>query len=374
MKFTVSSSDIFNVTTVAGKIISSKNNEAILSNFLLEVKDDQLTITSTDNETTLRSKIALADAEGEVSVAIPTTITDSLKEFTDQPLNFDINTENMSISIKTETGEYKCIGQNGSIYPQTPAMKEDSFRCTVKASVLLNGINKTGFATSNEDSRPALTGILCTFDEKGLTFAATDAHILARVIKSENQYSENCQFILPKKSASILKSILTNDEEDVEIMADDTNITFILANHTIICRKIEGKFPNYERIIPQDNPYELIVDRTSLLNSIKRVYSFTGRDTTGLVKLQITTNKIHLFSQDLFYNTSGNDSINCQYGGEDIKIGFGAPTLIKILNSMSTKEIKIQLKNPQSSGIILPLENEPNEDHLILIMPMLINE
>ena len=374
MKFTVSSSDIFNVTTVAGKIISSKNNEAILSNFLLEVKDDQLTITSTDNETTLRSKIALADAEGEVSVAIPTTITDSLKEFTDQPLNFDINTENMSISIKTETGEYKCIGRNGSIYPQTPAMKEDSFRCTVKASVLLNGINKTGFATSNEDSRPALTGILCTFDEKGLTFAATDAHILARVIKSENQYSENCQFILPKKSASILKSILTNDEEDVEIMADDTNITFILANHTIICRKIEGKFPNYERIIPQDNPYELIVDRTSLLNSIKRVYSFTGRDTTGLVKLQITTNKIHLFSQDLFYNTSGNDSINCQYGGEDIKIGFGAPTLIKILNSMSTKEIKIQLKNPQSSGIILPLENEPNEDLLILIMPMLINE
>ncbi len=374
MKFTVSSSDIFNVTTVAGKIISSKNNEAILSNFLLEVKDDQLTITSTDNETTLRSKIALADAEGEVSVAIPTTITDSLKEFTDQPLNFDINTENMSISIKTETGEYKCIGQNGSIYPQTPAMKEDSFRCTVKASVLLSGINKTGFATSNEDSRPALTGILCTFDEKGLTFAATDAHILARVIKSENQYSENCQFILPKKSASILKSILTNDEEDVEIMADDTNITFILANHTIICRKIEGKFPNYERIIPQDNPFELIVDRTSLLNSIKRVYSFTGRDTTGLVKLQITTNKIHLFSQDLFYNTSGNDSINCQYGGEDIKIGFGAPTLIKILNSMSTKEIKIQLKNPQSSGIILPLENEPNEDLLILIMPMLINE
>ena len=374
MKFTVSSSDIFNVTTVAGKIISSKNNEAILSNFLLEVKDDQLTITSTDNETTLRSKIALADAEGEVSVAIPTTITDSLKEFTDQPLNFDINTENMSIPIKTETGEYKCIGQNGSIYPQTPAMKEDSFKCTVKASVLLNGINKTGFATSNEDSRPALTGILCTFDEKGLTFAATDAHILARVIKSENQYSENCQFILPKKSASILKSILTNDEEDVEIMADDTNITFILANHTIICRKIEGKFPNYERIIPQDNPYELIVDRTSLLNSIKRVYSFTGRDTTGLVKLQITTNKIHLFSQDLFYNTSGNDSINCQYGGEDIKIGFGAPTLIKILNSMSTKEIKIQLKNPQSSGIILPLENEPNEDLLILIMPMLINE
>ena len=374
MKFTVSSSDIFNGTTVAGKIISSKNNEAILSNFLLEVKDDQLTITSTDNETTLRSKIALADAEGEVSVAIPTTITDSLKEFIDQPLSFDINTENMSISIKTETGEYKCIGQNGSIYPQTPAMKEDSFRCTVKASVLLNGINKTGFATSNEDSRPALTGILCTFDEKGLTFAATDAHILARVIKSENQYSENCQFILPKKSASILKSILTNDEEDVEIMADDTNITFILANHTIICRKIEGKFPNYERIIPQDNPYELIVDRTSLLNSIKRVYSFTGRDTTGLVKLQITTNKIHLFSQDLFYNTSGNDSINCQYGGEDIKIGFGAPTLIKILNSMSTKEIKIQLKNPQSSGIILPLENEPNEDLLILIMPMLINE
>ena len=374
MKFTVSSSDIFNVTTVAGKIISSKNNEAILSNFLLEVKDDQLTITSTDNETTLRSKIALADAEGEVSVAIPTTITDSLKEFTDQPLNFDINTENMSTATRTETGEYKCIGRNGSIYPQTPAMKEDSFKCTVKASVLLSGINKTGFATSNEDSRPALTGILCTFDEKGLTFAATDAHILARVIKSENQYSENCQFILPKKSASILKSILTNDEEDVEIMADDTNITFILANHTIICRKIEGKFPNYERIIPQDNPYELIVDRTSLLNSIKRVYSFTGRDTTGLVKLQITTNKIHLFSQDLFYNTSGNDSINCQYGGEDIKIGFGAPTLIKILNSMSTKEIKIQLKNPQSSGIILPLENEPNEDLLILIMPMLINE
>lgn len=374
MRFTVSSSDIFNVTTVAGKIISSKNNEAILSNFLFEVKNDELTITSTDNETTLRSKVALADAEGEISVAIPTTITDSLKEFTDQPLDFDINTENMSISIKTETGEYKCIGQNGNIYPQTPAMKEDSFKCKVKAGILLSGINKTGFATSTEDSRPALTGILCTFNENGLTFAATDAHILARVIKNDNQYTENCQFILPKKSASILKSTLNNDDEEVEIVADDTNITFILANHTIICRKIEGKFPNYEKIIPQDNPFELIVDRISLLNSIKRVYSFTGKDNAGLVKLQIIPNKIKIFSQDLFYNTSGNDSINCQYDGEEIKIGFGAPTLIKILSSMSTKEIKIQLKNPQSSGIILPLENEENEDLLILIMPMLINE
>ena len=374
MRFTVSSSDIFNVTTIAGKIISSKNNEAILSNFLLEVKDNQLTITSTDNETTLRSKLTLADSEGEISVAIPTTITDSLKEVTDQPLDFDINTENMSISIKTETGEYKCIGQNGNIYPQTPAMKEDSFKCIVKASVLLSGINKTGFATSTEDSRPALTGILCSFDEKGLTFAATDAHILARVIKSETQYSENCQFILPKKSASVLKSILTNDDEDVEIMADDTNITFILSNHTIICRKIEGKFPNYEKIIPQDNPFELIIDRASLLNSIRRVYSFTGKDSTGLVKLQITPNRIQIFSQDLFYNTSGNDSVNCQYQGEEIKIGFGAPTLIKILSSMSSKDIKIQLKNPQSSGIILPLENEEKEDLLVLIMPMLIND
>lgn len=374
MRFTVSSSDIFNVTTIAGKIISSKNNEAILSNFLFEVKNDELTITSTDNETTLRSKVTLADAEGEISVAIPTTITDSLKEFTDQPLDFDINTENMSISIKTETGEYKCIGQNGNIYPQTPAMKEDSFKCKVKAGILLSGINKTGFATSTEDSRPALTGILCTFDENGLTFAATDAHILARVIKSDNKFTDNCQFILPKKSASILKSILNNDDEDVEIVADDTNITFILANHTIICRKIEGKFPNYEKIIPQDNPFELIVDRISLLNSIKRVYSFTGKDNAGLVKLQIIPNKIKIFSQDLFYNTSGNDSINCQYDGDEIKIGFGAPTLIKILSSMSTKEIRIKLKNPQSSGIILPLENEENEDLLILIMPMLINE
>lgn len=374
MRFTVSSSDIFNVTTIAGKIISSKNNEAILSNFLFEVKNDELTITSTDNETTLRSKVSLADAEGEISVAIPTTITDSLKEFTDQPLDFDINTENMSISIKTETGEYKCIGQNGNIYPQTPAMKEDSFKCKVKAGILLSGINKTGFATSTEDSRPALTGILCTFDENGLTFAATDAHILARVIKSDNRFTDNCQFILPKKSASILKSILNNDDEDVEIVADDTNITFILANHTIICRKIEGKFPNYEKIIPQDNPFELIVDRISLLNSIKRVYSFTGKDNAGLVKLQIIPNKIKIFSQDLFYNTSGNDSINCQYEGDEIKIGFGAPTLIKILSSMSTKEIRIKLKNPQSSGIILPLENEENEDLLILIMPMLINE
>ena len=157
-------------------------------------------------------------------------------------------------------------------------------------------------------------------------------------------------------------------------MADDTNITFILSNHTIICRKIEGKFPNYEKIIPQDNPFELIIDRASLLNSIRRVYSFTGKDSTGLVKLQITPNRIQIFSQDLFYNTSGNDSVNCQYQGEEIKIGFGAPTLIKILSSMSSKDIKIQLKNPQSSGIILPLENEEKEDLLVLIMPMLIND
>ena len=374
MKFTVSSSLLLSRLQMVGKVISSKNTMAILDNFLLQVNGNQLTITASDLETTLTTSLEIDNQEGDITIALPAKLLmDSLKEFPEQPLCFDINPENLAVVFRTETGNYNFIGQNGNEYPKAPALKEENFKCTMDAAVLCTGVSKTAFAAATEDLRPTMTGIFFHFNNNGVTFVATDAHKLVRLNNNTVQTENEASFILPRKAANMVKNLVASEKGEVNVSFDDKNIIFEMPTYHMICRQIEGRFPNYNGVIPQNNPYEIILDRHQFISSIKRIIAFANQG-TYLVKLSISTGKMTLSAQDIDFSISAQETIPCQFEGEPINIGFKAPLLVDILNGISSNEVRLQLADPSRAGIILPLENEENEDMLTLLMPMLINE
>lgn len=374
MNFTVSSTALLNRLQIIGKTINPKSPLPILENFLLKLEGDTLTITASDLETTLTTSIPVVDASGEITVAISAKfLMDTLREFAEQPLKFEINPENLAIVIKTEYGNYNFIGQKGDEFPAMPELEDEFNTITVSAKSLMSGINKTSFATADDDLRPAMTGIFFDIKPDNLTYVATDAHKLVRLISKTANETEEASFVLPKKPANILRNVIVKENNDVEISFDKKNIIFKLSEYLMICRQIEAQFPNYNGVIPQNNPFKLIVDRVVMLNALRRVSVFSNQG-TGLVKLSIKTNEILLSAQDIDFSISAEEKIACQYEGENINIGFKAPFLIDILNNISSSDIIIELADPSRAGVILPLENEPNEELLTLIMPMLIND
>ena len=374
MKFTVSSSLLLSRLQMVGKVISSKNTMAILDNFLLQVNGNKLTITASDLETTLTTSLEIDNQEGDITIALPAKLLmDSLKEFPEQPLCFDINPENLAVVFRTETGNYNFIGQNGNEYPKAPALKETNFKYTIDAAVLGAGVGKTAFAAATEDLRPTMTGIFFHFGNDGVTFVATDAHKLVRLINNTVKTDAEASFILPRKSANMVKNLVASEKGEVKVSFDDKNIIFEMPTYHMICRQIEGRFPNYNGVIPQNNPHEIILDRHQFISSIKRIIAFANQG-TYLIKLSIATGKMTLSAQDIDFSISAQETIPCQFEGESINIGFKAPLLVDILNGISSDEVRLQLADPSRAGIILPLENEENEDMLTLLMPMLINE
>lgn len=374
MNFTVSSTALLNRLQIIGKTINPKSPLPILENFLLKLEGDTLTITASDLETTLTTSIPVVDASGEITVAISAKfLMDTLREFAEQPLKFEINPENLAIVIKTEYGNYNFIGQKGDEFPAMPELEDEFNTTTVSAESLMSGINKTSFATADDDLRPAMTGIFFDIKPDNLTYVATDAHKLVRLISKTANETEEASFVLPKKPANILRNVIVKENNDVKISFDKKNIIFKLSEYLMICRQIEARFPNYNGVIPQNNPFKLIVDRVVMLNALRRVSVFSNQG-TGLVKLSIKTNEILLSAQDIDFSISAEEKIACQYEGENINIGFKAPFLIDILNNISSSDIIIELADPSRAGVILPLENEPNEELLTLIMPMLIND
>ncbi len=376
MKFTVSSATLLNrVQTIGKVVVSGKNNSmAILDNILLEIKDNKLTLVGSDLETTVSTTMDIDGADGELVIALPARrLTDSLKEFADQPLTFHINPSNLAVEIVTETGKFNLIAQNGNDFPEKPSLNDSQKHFTIEPTILNNGIAKTIFATSNDENRPNMTGINFKFTPGKITFAATDAHKLVR-LSNQIECGFEDSFILPKKSANLVKSLLTgHSENQINVSFDDKNIVFNLDEHQVICRRIEGKYPNYEAVIPQNNPYEITIDRLLFANALRRVAAFANKS-TYLVKINISTGNIQLSAQDIDFSVSANEQIACQYEGDSIKIGFPAIALIDILNSISGDEVRMQLADPSRAGLILPLENVEGEDLLMLLMPMIINE
>jgi len=375
MKFVVSSTELLGHLQGISKVISSKNTLPILDNFLFKLEGVNLEITASDLESTLITKMSLQNTDGDGSIAIPARILlDTLKEFSEQPLTFEINLETLAIVISSEKGKFSIVGQNGVDFPVLPAIKEDKkVAFDIDADVLLSGINKTVFATADDELRPVMGGIFIEAGTEKITFVASDAHKLVRYQRSDAHSDENASFILPKKPASLLKNILPKEEGKVSLELDDKNAFFTLSEYKVVCRLVEGNYPNYNSVIPTNNPRKITIDRVELLNTLKRVSVFSNQ-ASNLVKLELKGNQMRVSAQDIDFSISAYERLNCEYEGDDMEIGFKSVFLLEILSSIESSDVVIELADPTRAGLLLPSETENEaEDVLMLLMPMMIN-
>jgi DNA polymerase III subunit beta len=375
MKFVVSSTELLGHLQAISRVISSKNTLPILDNFLFNLSGNDLEITASDLESTLITKMKLENAEGDGIIAIPARILlDTLKEFSVQPLAFDINMESMAVVISSENGKFSVVGQNGIDFPVLPAIrKEKKIAFVISADVLLSGITKTLFATADDELRPVMGGIFIEASTDKITFVASDAHKLVRYQRTDAHADDNSTFILPKKPASLLKNILPKEEGIVSVEFDDKNAFFTLSDHKIVCRLVEGNYPNYNSVIPRNNPRKITIDRVEFYNTLKRVSVFSNQ-ASNLVKLQLTGNQVLISAQDIDFSISAYERIKCMYEGEEMEIGFKSVFLLEILANLSSQDVMLELADPTRAGLFLPAgsDNE-SEDLLMLLMPMMIN-
>lgn len=377
MKFTVSSTELLSHLQTISRVINNKNTLQILDNFLLELEGNTLKMTASDIETTMITSMEVQDVEGSGTVAVTNKLLlDTLREFPEQPLTFTIDDETLAMVITSVNGTYNFIGQNGELYPILPKLDEESKELAVEADLLMNGINKTYFCMADDELRPVMNGIFFDVTED-LTLVATDAHKLVRFNTKYASASvadgEQMSFILPKKPATLLRSVLPKESGTVQIKFDDKNAYFQLDNYTMVCRQVEGKYPNYNGVIPKNNPYKVLVDRLSLLNSLKRVSVFSNQ-ASNLIKLDFADNQVHVSAQDIDFSISAEEMIQCNYSGEAVKIGFKSAFLIEMLANLDSEEVTIELADPSRAGIILPDVQLEEEEVLMLLMPMLLND
>lgn len=375
MRFVVSSSALLNNLLSVNKVISSKNTLPILDNFLFAITENQLVITASDLETTLITKMELENVEGEGNIAIEAKrLTDILKEFPEQPLTFEINIDTLGVDILSENGKFSVVGQNGEDFPEQPAIDETSaVSVTMNCDSLSLGIVKTIFATADDELRPVMNGIFMKFSEDNTTFVSSDAHKLVRYKRLDIKSETEASFILPKKPASLLKNILQKETGDIALQFDSKNAVFQFSSYKLICRLTEGEYPNYESVIPQNNPNKLTIHRADLFNTMKRVAVFSNQ-ASNLVKLDLTGNQVTVSAQDIDFSISAYERLNCQYEGDEMEIGFKSSFMQEILNNLYSKEVVIEMSDPGRAALIFPFEkDDENEDELMLIMPMMLN-
>ena len=374
MKFNVSSTKLFAQLQAVSKVIAPKNSLQILEDVLFELEGNVLTMTASDGETTIRTSIDVENAEGQGKVASGAKLLlETLKEFPEQPLTFLNDDQNFSINITSANGTYSFVGANGNEYPEMPLEGEQVGRIELPAELLLDAINKTLFCTADDDLRPVMNGIFFDMLEDRIVLVATDAHRLVRYTNTSVSAPAPMNFILPKKPANLLKSVLAKEEENVVIVFGQKNARFEFGKTLVVCRQIEGRFPNYNAVIPQNNQNHVTVDRQTFINACKRVAVFANTG-TSLLKLALSENSMHISAQDIDFSTSADETIACSYTGAPMSIGFKAPFLIEILSAIASDEVVLELADPARAGLILPTENEPNQDLLMLLMPMLLND
>ncbi|MCE5345806.1 MAG: DNA polymerase III subunit beta [Bacteroidales bacterium] len=375
MKFVVSSSELLGHLQAISRVISSKNTLPILDNFLFNLSGNDLEITASDLESTLITRMKLENTDGDGTIALPARILlDTLKEFSLQPLTFDINLDTMAVVISSENGKFNVVGQNGIDFPALPAIKkEKKFTFSLNADILLTGISKTLFATADDELRPVMGGIFIEASTDKITFVASDAHKLVRYQRTDAHADDNSSFILPKKPASLLKNILPREEGSVTVEFDDKNAFFNLSDYKVVCRLVEGNYPNYNSVIPKNNPRKITIDRVEFYNTLKRVSVFSNQ-ASNLVKLQLKGNQITVSAQDIDFSISAYERIKCQYEGDEIEIGFKSVFLLEILSNIASQDVMVELADPTRAGLFLPVITEnDSEDLLMLLMPMMIN-
>lgn len=374
MKFTLSSSALSSRLQTLAKVINSKNSLPILESFLFQVHNGQLTITASDSENVMQTSLALDQFDTDGNFAIPShTVLDAVKELPEQPLTFEVNMNTYEVTVGYQNGQYQFTAQNADEYPQTAPMQNDVHAITIDAAALNNNINRTLFATDNNEIRPVMNGIYFDLTTDCLAFVASDGHKLVRcrdyAIKSETPAA----FILPKKPAMLLRNVLDKDSGDVVIKFNSSSAEIQFAEGKLSCRLIEGNYPNYNAAIPNDNPNELTIDRKSLLSAIRRILPFASMS-SQLIRFRLEAGMLELSSEDIDFATRAKESLVCEYTGSPLQIGFRGDFFTDILNSIDTDELKIKLGDPSRAGIVVPSKQPENEDVLMLIMPLLLND
>jgi DNA polymerase-3 subunit beta len=373
MKFIVSSSLLYKEIQVLGGIINSSNTLPILDNFLFEINNNNLVLSSSDLESTMTSEIEIESTSTDKIAISAKLLTDILKTFSEQPLTF-IKTDNNTIEISASNGKYSLAYLNGDEFPKQVEIL-DAHETVINGSDLGNAINSTIFASGTDDLRPVMSGVFFQFNSESLKFVATDAHKLVKFETTEYTANEVSEFIMPKKPLQILKVILQTECSDLTIQHNDSNAKFIFDKSSITCRLIDGKFPNYEAVIPKDNPNVLTIDRQLFLNSARRVSIFSNK-TTNQIRLKLAGSLLNISAEDFDFSNKADENLECQYSGDDIQIGFNSKFLIEMLNNLDSDMITLSMSHPNRAGIIRPLieSGESKESITMLVMPVMLND
>lgn len=370
MKFIVSSSSLLKHLQQISGVINSNTVLPILEDFLFEIEDKKLTIVATDLETVMRVQMDV-ESKANGRVCIPAKILiDSLKNIADQPLTFNID-KNFAVEITSDNGKYKVMGENPDNFPKEPAA-DDTNSFTITSGALVTAINKTLFAVSNDDLRPAMTGVFFELQKDSVQFVATDAHRLVRYKKTNVSSPKVDSFIAPKKPLNLLKNALPDNEDELTVSYNSNHLFITHGSTQLICRLIDARFPDYKVVIPTDNPYKLLVNKSDFQSALRRISVFSNKS-TNQVALSISGSELQLAAQDVDFSFEGTERMNCQYDGEDLQIAFNAKFLIEMLNAADSDEVKIELSTSTKAGIIKPIEQAEGEELLMLVMPLMLN-
>ncbi len=372
MKFVVSSTSLSQNLQAVSKVIVSKNAMPIRDNILFEIVGTKLSLTASDEDNTVKATLDINSADGDFAFTVPARhLIEIIGKFPEMPVTFDVS-DLTKIQLTSETGKYQLVGTTADEYPQLKPLADDAASFTLPSETLFRAVSKTLFAAADNELRPIMNGICFVLSEESIVCAATDSHQLVRFTNSVSGNKE-ATFVLPKKPAGILKNVLPKEKNDVEVTFDVNSACFTLSNYTIVCRLIEGKYPNFNAVIPQENPNKLTIDKSTLISAINRV-AVCSNQASHLIKLDIKANEIILSAQDYDFSTFATETISCQYDGTPMAVGLKAPFLVDILNNVDSQDVVLALSDPSRAVLILPFENAENEEVLMLLMPMTLGD
>lgn len=372
MKFIVSSSKLLKQLQLIGGVIQSNNTLPILDNFLFDLKGSELVVSASDLETTMSVNLEVESADSGKAAIPAKTLLDTLKTFPEQPLTFTVDEGSHTIELSSDYGKYTLAFIDGDEFPAFPSL-EDASATTLPAEVLVTAIGKTLFATGNDELRPVMSGVFFQFDAQSLTFVATDAHKLVRYRRTDLGAGATAEFIMPKKPLNMIRGSLSYNSSEVEVVYNNTNAQFTFDNVVMSCRLIDGKYPNYEAVIPDTNPNIMVIDRSAFSASVKRVAIFSNK-TTHQIRLKLAGAEMVVSAEDPDFSNKAHERIGCDYQGEDMEIGFNSRFLLEMLGNLSCDNVRFEMSQPNRAGLLIPADGvEDGEDVLMLVMPVMLN-
>jgi len=371
MRFVVSSSTLLKHLNSVNGVITTNPVVPILENFLFEVSEGLLTVSASDLQTSMITEIPV-DSKTKGSIAVPAKILlDTLKNLPEQPVTFSIDESTYSIEISSDNGRYRLSGENATDFPKVPAVK-NGYAVEMSADILNRAIASTLFAASNDELKPAMTGIYLLLSETNATFVATDGHRLVKFRRVDVASDMANNIIIPKKALNLIKSSIPTDRSMIKLEFNASNAFFSFGNLKMICRLIDERFPDYENAIPVNNPNKMVISRNDFFNSLRRISIYANK-TTHQVRLKIAGSELQISAEDLDFSNEANERLACEYEGEDIEIGFNARFLLEMLNNLDCENVELQLSAPNRAGILTPADKNENEDLLMLVMPVMLN-